>query len=389
MASAGPQHLVAPVSARGEIPALNGFRAIAIWLVMLSHVGMERSLPGQFGVTLFFFLSGYLITTLLRREFLRDATISLKAFYFRRAVRILPPLGFAIVLAVAMSLTGLLHPLYYPGLVSDALFLSNYFPLSGVPIGLWSLAVEEHFYFVFPAVALLCFTMGGARSCAIFCVIACVVTLGVRLFEVARLEDFSNVNFWTHTRIDSILFGAILACWNNPVIDRRDRLPGRWASYAIGLALLASTFLYRDEVFRQTFRYTVQGVALIFLFNAAIRDAGFARRVLDSAPMRISADLSYTLYLVHSLIVYAARPLAEGAAWIPVMCGALVVSFLIAWAVRWKIELPMAKWRRRVEGQWRARRTVETGEAEPAAHGEVNGNPVTPELGGKSLKHAR
>lgn len=342
-----------PRPASGEIPALDGFRAIAIWLVMLSHVGMERLVPGQFGVTLFFFLSGYLITTLLRREFDRHGTISLRAFYFRRAVRILPPLGFAIALAAAMSLAGLLRPLYYPGLISDALFLSNYMPLSGVPIGLWSLAVEEHFYFVFPAIALLLFARSGARACAVFCAIACLVTLGVRLFEVARLEDFRYVNFWTHTRIDSILYGALLACWNNPVIDAEDRMPRRWVSYALALALLGFTFVYRDEAFRQTFRYSIQGIGLFLLFNAAIRDAGLVGRFLGTWPMLKSAELSYTLYLVHSIIVHAAEPLVAEVGYVPAMIGAIVVSILIAWGVNLAIERPLGRWRRSVERSWK------------------------------------
>lgn len=388
MPSAGPPSKATPPLASGEIPALDGFRAIAIALVMLSHVGMEKFVPGQFGVTLFFFLSGYLITTLLRREFMRDGTLSLKAFYFRRAVRILPPLAFAIALAAAMSLTGLLHPLYYPGLISDALFLSNYLPLSGVPIGLWSLAVEEHFYFVFPAVALLCLIKGGARACAIFCAIACVVTLGVRLFEVSRLEDFANVNFWTHTRIDSILFGSILACWNNPVIDPSDRMPRRWTSYALGLALLACTFVLRDEAFRQTFRYSIQGVALFLLFNAAIRDTGVVRRVLDSGPLRFVALLSYTLYLVHSLIVWAARPLAERIGAIPAMVGAIVLSFVIAWVVNLAIERPLGRWRRSVEKGWKAKKAGATGSAEAGGVGENNGPSAAPARAANSLGHA-
>lgn len=340
-----------------EIPALDGFRAIAILLVMLSHVGMERWVPGQFGVTLFFFLSGYLITTLLRREFLRDGTIFFKGFYFRRAVRILPPLAFAVALAAGMSLTGLLWPLYYPGLITDALFLSNYMPLSGVPIGLWSLAVEEHFYFVFPLVAFFFLSRDGGRACAAFCAAMCVVVLALRFFHVAQLDDFSGVNFWTHTRIDSILFGSILACWNNPMIDAEDRLPGRWQSYALGIALLAITFIYRDEAFRQTARYTIQGVALMLLFNAAIRDAGVVRGVLDSPPMKYCAALSYTLYLVHSLIVAAAEPLVASFGTIPTMMGALLVSFGIAMGVRRWIEIPLGSWRRGVERGWKDQAT--------------------------------
>ena len=381
MASAGPTS--------AEIPALDGFRAIAIWLVMLSHVGLERLVPGQFGVTLFFFLSGYLITTLLRREFLRSGTVSLKAFYFRRAVRILPPLAFALVLATCLSLTGLMPPLYYPGLITDALFLSNYLPLSGVPIGLWSLAVEEHFYVLFPAIALLLFTRRGAGSCAMLCAVACVVVLGIRLFEVGRLSDFSEVNLWTHTRIDSILFGGLLACWNNPVIDPQNRMPGRWTSYAIGLLLLASTFIYRDEAFRQTFRYSIQGIALFLIFNAAIRDAGFARRFLDTAPMRYVALLSYTLYLVHSVVLSAARPLEEGIGFIPARLGALAVSFAIAWMVYLTIERPLGNWRRGVERGWRSRK-IDVSDRLQAAGAEENlHNASSPELAGQSLEQAR
>lgn len=373
-------------STRAEIPALDGFRALAICFVMLSHVGLERMVPGQFGVTLFFFLSGYLITTLLRREFLRDGTISLKLFYFRRAVRILPPLAFAVALAAAMSLMGLLRPLYYPGLITDALFLSNYLPLSGVPIGLWSLAVEEHFYFVFPTIALLCFSVGGPRTCAAFCAVACLVTLGVRLFEVARLEDFSNVNFWTHTRLDSILFGALLACWNNPVIDVRDRMPRRWISYALGVLLLAPTFIFRDEVFRQTFRYSIQGIALFVLFNAAIRDAQFARRILDSAPMRRIALLSYTLYLVHSIVIHAAEPWVDQIGTVPAMGGALIASFLVAEGVYRMIERPLAGWRRSVERAWRASQTEAAAKLEPAPFSDSRDTAAAAELAMKSSR---
>ena len=385
MASAGPVGQASPV----EIPALDGFRALAIWFVMLSHVGLERMVPGQFGVTLFFFLSGYLIITLLRREFIRDGSISFKAFYFRRAVRILPPLLFAIGLAALFSLSGFLRPLYYPGLITDAFFLSNYIPLSGVPIGLWSLAVEEHFYVFFPAIALLCFTTGGARSCAIFCAVACVVTLGIRIFEVSRLEDISNVTFWTHTRIDSILFGAMLACWNNPVIDARDRMPGRWASYAIGVLLLAVTFIYRDESFRQTLRYSIQGIALFLLFNAAIRDAGFARRILDSKPMKIVALLSYTLYLVHSIMVHVARSWVDTIGVVPAMAAALAISFLIAGGVYWAIERPLSVWRRKVERSWRSAPVQTPAASEGGQLPEGKERPASAELGAESLGHAR
>lgn len=347
------------VPATPQIPALDGFRAIAIIIVMLSHVGLNKVVPGQFGVTLFFFLSGYLITTLLRREYERRGNFSFKAFYLRRAVRILPPMWISIVLAVAFSLAGLIWPLNFDALIFDFLFLSNYFPESRIPIGLWSLAVEEHFYLLFPAVAIALVTRWNAKSCALFCAAFCVAALGVRIFEVSRLEDFTYVNFWTHTRLDSILFGAILAMWNNPVIDEGDRLPGPVPSYVIGLALLAIGFIIRDEVFRQTLRYTIQGVALLLIFNAAIRDERYARRILDTAILRFVALLSYTLYLVHWIFVIAAAPLAEHIGEVASVSLALAASFVFAYGVHIWVERPLAKWRKTVENRWRAKTSAE------------------------------
>ena len=167
--------------APGTIPTLDGFRAAAISFVMLSHVGLEKCVPGQFGVTLFFFLSGYLITTLLRRELICDGRVSYAIFYLRRAVRILPPMWLAIGLAVVFSLTRLNHPLNFEGLTFDFAFLSNYLPRSGVPIGLWSLAVEEHFYLLFPVAAIIIVSRWGARTCAAACALVCLVALGCEL----------------------------------------------------------------------------------------------------------------------------------------------------------------------------------------------------------------
>ena len=85
------------------IPSLDGIRTIAFLIVFLSHAGGEKIFPGGFGVTVFFFLSGYLITTLLRREYEQNQFINLKHFYLRRLVRIWP--GFYLVLFLASILT--------------------------------------------------------------------------------------------------------------------------------------------------------------------------------------------------------------------------------------------------------------------------------------------
>lgn len=91
-----------------HIPSLDGLRAVAILLVFVAHAGLDHIVPGGFGVTIFFFLSGYLITTLLRREFDRFGSIDLWQFYLRRVLRIWP--AFYLVLLCGAALT-LLHVL--------------------------------------------------------------------------------------------------------------------------------------------------------------------------------------------------------------------------------------------------------------------------------------
>lgn len=333
------------------IPALDGLRASAIIIVMCSHVGLQRIVPGQFGVTLFFFLSGYLITTLLRQEIEQHGRIDFRRFYLRRVVRILPPMYITIAFFLVLSLVGLIHPLSWRGLPFDILFLSNYFPVSGMPIGLWSLAVEEHFYMGFPLImGLLAKRVSFARCAAIFAGL-CMLVLAVRLWEVHRLTNFQGVNFWTHTRIDSILFGSILALWNNPVADDTKVVPSGLAGYVVAAALLVPTFVIRDEAFRQTYRYTLQGCGLLVLFNTLIRDRGWAARALNNKVTKQVAILSYTLYLVHSGLILMFAP-DDGTH--PVMATLAAFALAVGYAAlmhRW-VERPLNRWRRQTEQSW-------------------------------------
>ena len=333
------------------IPALDGLRASAIIIVMCSHVGLQHLVPGQFGVTLFFFLSGYLITTLLRSEVQEHGRIDFRRFYLRRAVRILPPMYITIGFFVLLSLAGLIHPLSWQGLPFDLAFLTNYFPVSGMPIGLWSLAVEEHFYLGFPLlIGLLARRFSFARCAAILAGL-CALVLVVRVWEVHRLANFEYVNFWTHTRIDSILFGSILALWNNPVADKTNAVPSGLAGYLAATALLIPTFVIRDEAFRQTYRYTLQGTGLLVLFNTLIRDRGLAAAALNNQFTKQVAILSYTLYLVHSGLIMVFAP---GDGTYPLLATLAAFALAIGYAAlmhRW-VERPLGRWRRTIEQSW-------------------------------------
>src|SRR4051812_14716418 len=146
------------------IPSLDGLRAISIGLVFAAHAGFDIT-PGGFGVTVFFVLSGFLITTLLRIEHDRSSTVSLAAFYRRRAFRILPAFYAVLVVAALLTIvvglgTGTLDRL---PLMSQGLHYFNYFAIfyhgpqeaiHGTGI-YWSLAIEEHFYLVLPLLFLI------------------------------------------------------------------------------------------------------------------------------------------------------------------------------------------------------------------------------------------
>ena len=148
------------------IPSLNGIRAISVLLVVLAHSGFGTIVPGGLGVTIFFFLSGYLITTLMLTENERLGNIAILRFYTRRIFRLAPPLLITLAIAYGLTYSGLLPEgqITLEGLTAQILYFANYFTLffdpsdNKVPAGtgiLWSLAVEEHFYIFFPLLMTL------------------------------------------------------------------------------------------------------------------------------------------------------------------------------------------------------------------------------------------
>jgi len=347
------------------IPSLDGLRAVSFFIVFLAHAGLDRVVPGGFGVTVFFFLSGYLITTLMRIEAERSGHVNLKNFYLRRALRILPPFYIVLVAATLLGILGFLRgdppPRMLP-VASQALHVSNYWIAArgwgGIATGTgvyWSLAVEEHFYLLFPAAFLLLSRLrltGRQKAmcfwgvCAVVLAWRCLVVLGLR----ARLD---RTYLCSDTRVDSILFGCALAVWHNPVLDADHgwwytSTRWRYGLLVSAIGLLLVTFVVRSSVFRETLRYTLQGVALTPVFVAAVRWPHWPIfRLLNWRPVRFIGTLSYSLYLVHHValaVVEQHVPLGR-AARAPL---ALLISFAIAWTVYRLVELPCARVRKRL-----------------------------------------
>jgi peptidoglycan/LPS O-acetylase OafA/YrhL len=349
-----------PTSIR-HIPSLDGLRAVSFLLVFVAHAGLERFVPGGFGVTIFFFLSGFLITTLLRAEFEKNGVVSLKHFWLRRILRILPPFYIVLVVSILVSLA--LDPpatLVPAAVMAQALQYTNYYIIGhgfwGQPSGTgvyWSLSVEEHFYLAFPWVfiALQRFK-SPARTQAWILWGLCIGILAWRLVLVyLRHAPVTRTYLASDTRIDSILFGCALAVWNNPVLDSFALNESNWKRYYVPFAalLLGGCLFVRGDGFRETFRYSLQGAALTILFIAAIR---FHRwpifAWLNSRVMIFIGLLSYSLYLLHLAVILRmeqALPQAN-----PVLRGALslAIAILLAWLIYVAVEKPCAKLRRKL-----------------------------------------
>lgn len=332
-----------PVSL-SRIPGIDGLRGIAILIVMVSHGGLGRYVPGGFGVTIFFFLSGYLITTLLRVEYGRRSRINLPAFYMRRALRILPPLYLTLALVVALGAISVIDmPLRPASLALDALFLTNYANVLGVapatPIPLWSLDVEEHFYMIFPACFAAIALWRGQRIARVLAIV-CTIVLLIRIGTFAAIGE-SEIYYWSHTRIDSIMFGAVLAVWHNPMLDE-DAWRPRPMHVATAVIVILATLAIRSPAFRETLRYSLQGMALFVLFSAAIQSRGIAARMLDQRWLRVVAILSYTLYLVHMPMLAATASLGP---WSVIV--AYPLAFAWAGGLYVCVERPLARRRHR------------------------------------------
>jgi peptidoglycan/LPS O-acetylase OafA/YrhL len=344
-----------------HIPSLDGLRAISFLLVFVAHAGLERFVPGGFGVTVFFFLSGFLITTLLRSEFEKNGAISLRHFWLRRALRILPP--FYLVLAAAVLLSLAIDPpgtLLAPAVTAQSLQYTNYWIIGhgyrGQPDGTgayWSLAVEEHFYLVFPWVfiAMQRFKFTG-RTQAMFLWGLCALVLGWRAVLV-WVEHAPTVRTYmaSDTRIDSILFGCALAVWRNPVLDEVPLIERRWKYFYAPMALLLLGFclLIRRDDFRETLRYSLQGFALTFIFIAAIR---FPRwpvfAALNTRPMIFIGLLSYSLYLMHYAVIGFVLRVLPGWNLAAQAALSLAIAIALAWLIYIAIEKPCARLRRKL-----------------------------------------
>jgi peptidoglycan/LPS O-acetylase OafA/YrhL len=317
------------------VPALDGIRALAILSVVLFHARTKHvGLPGGFlGVDVFFVLSGYLITRLLADEHARSGTIRLGHFYLKRARRLYPALLSMLVVFLFLA------PHFFPAIpmrthvksaAVSALYLSDYaqvFYKLPKQIGYtWSLAVEEHFYLLWPLALLLLLRLPKKTAIAcMFGLFAAATAWRWLSLDLIHTKWFTYVRF--DTRMSGLLLGGALGIW-------QPRMRGRVLlalGGLIGLAMLVTTQRLLSDF---GLRY---GILLAEICAAALILGAPSIPVLASPPMVWVGRMSYGWYLWHLLIMRMLRQLHMRSFWDLFLIGG-GISLLIAAASYYTVE---------------------------------------------------
>lgn len=310
------------------IPALDGLRALAVLAVIAYHTGLPACEGGLMGVTVFFVISGYIVTKILLVEFARTGRISFKGFYIRRVKRLVP----AIVLVIAA--TGALCAVFNhvlltkmrPEVLPSLFFVNNwwqilndasYFENIGLPSPLthfWSLAIEEQFYLVLPFTLFCVLRFGGKlrhrRNLSIIMLILAALSALEMTLLYDPTQDPTRVYYGTDTRAFSLLMGAFVAVLTTGAENRVPRAI-REALAVVGIVgVLACLALMSGED-----PFTYQGGMVIcsaftafLVYGTLWRDSGWVAKVLSCKPLIWIGKRSYGLYLWHYPLVLLFTP---------------------------------------------------------------------------------
>jgi peptidoglycan/LPS O-acetylase OafA/YrhL len=349
-----------------HVPGLDGVRAIAVLLVVALHFGSvlfpsrrQGIVPGGYaGVDIFFVLSGFLITTLLVGEKAAAGGVGFKKFYARRALRLLPALYTVLVGFV-------LYTVWIDGSLTTALkevaavvlYVANFAQVYELPemiksgIGMtWSLAIEEQFYLVWPALLVL----GVLRFARTRPAVLWTIGAGIIASALIRLviwnwgSGYPAAYMRPDARADGLLIGALCA-----FLLRWDLVPTRWLREA---ALVSTAFLVFVALFVHSGDFDFNGgftlisAAAGVVILAVVLDVAPFVAPMSWAPLRAIGKVSYGVYLWHGLALRIAARALEAhthSRGVIVLGGAVVttVAVTLSWVL---VEQPFLRLKRRV-----------------------------------------
>lgn len=328
----------------GRIAELDGLRAVAI-LAVFAHHAYSAPLAWA-GVDIFFALSGFLITGILLerkergRKFLAD-------FYWRRAKRILPPYALLLVVATVLFGAAWMHRWYFYTFfgtnIAEAIERGQ---RSLQP--LWSLAVEEQFYLLWPWVVLLL----PERALRWLCVLALVLAPALRAVATPWFGNHFPIYYLTPFRADLLCAGGLVAiAWRHSADSVR--AAGKWAWIAVIATLAVFAWLDRypdwhtssNSVRANTFVYSLTLVLAVGLLLSALRGRGMFCAVLRNPVLRYLGVISYSMYLIHVACIEVAKRWSGNRNIVAAIALAMTVVYAtVSWFV---MERPILRWQRR------------------------------------------
>jgi peptidoglycan/LPS O-acetylase OafA/YrhL len=309
-------------------PALDGLRAISVLAVIFYH-GDVGWLPGGFlGVEVFFVVSGFLITALLLDERHHSGGISLRDFWLRRARRLLPALYLLLIVVSASALLVYRDAAGRMGgdVIAALLYVSNwwqiylqesYFAQAGRPPllrHLWSLAVEEQFYLLFPPLFVLGLAKLGWRTMRWVLVGVAVLSAAWMAYLYEPFQDPSRIYYGTDTRLSGLLLGAFLAMvwspWRARAQASRSAGPVLNLAGILGLAAMLWFFMNVNEFDAFVYRggFLLLDLVCLVVIAVIVHPAAVIDRFLGLSPLVWVGKRSYAIYLWHWPIFMVTRP---------------------------------------------------------------------------------
>ncbi len=340
-------------------PALDGIRGIAVGVVLLFHAGFPWARGGYLGVSTFFTLSGFLITSLLLGEHGANGRISLGAFWARRLRRLFPAsvvtllaVAFGSLVFVDLRTEGLSGDIVASGLqVANWRFLfddQSYADLFASPspvLHFWSLAIEEQFYWLFPLLSAGVFLVGRGSVKVYAGVLAALLAVSAVATAMLGFSESTTVYYATYTRMGEILVGSLLAVAVSVGLTGLRAVP-RLAAVAGVIALVAMVWCWWN--LEQETPFISRGGLLVYalLSGTLVLAAcvpGPVRRALAIEPLRLLGLISYGVYLVHWPIFLVLDGQRTGLDRVPLFGVRLAVTLAVATVSYFLLELPIRR----------------------------------------------